>query len=30
MNLEPDAYDELFAQIRVIESTALEEMHKKA
>lgn len=30
MNLEPDAYDGLFAQIRVIESTALEEMHKKA
>jgi hypothetical protein len=29
MGLDPEAYDELLAQIRVIESTALDEMRKK-
>jgi hypothetical protein len=29
MDLGREAYDELLAQIRVIESTALEAMHKK-
>jgi len=28
-NLEPDAYDDMQAQIRVIEITALDELHKK-
>jgi hypothetical protein len=29
MGLEREAYDDLLAQIRVIESAALDELHKK-
>lgn len=29
MNLETEAYDNLLAQIRVIETAALDELHKK-
>lgn len=29
MNLDADAYDDLFAAVRVIEGTALDMLHKK-
>ena len=29
MGLEPEAYDDLFASVRVIEGVALDELHKK-
>lgn len=29
MELDPDAYDDLFASIRVIEGAALDVLHKK-